>query len=107
MTAPSFIGYAVPYANLGVVDSNGWEISLNWNHKVNDDWRYWANFNLSHNFNVVKEMKEAPQSNAYQYSKNHRIGARSMYKFFRFYDAETPALYEKTFGKPFPNSLLR
>lgn len=105
MTAPSFIGYAVPYANLGVVDSNGWEISLNWNHKVNDDWRYWANFNLSHNFNVVKEMKEAPQSNAYQYSKNHRIGARSMYKFFRFYDAETPALYEKTFGKPFPKQL--
>ncbi len=106
MTAPSFIGYAVPYANLGVVDSHGFEISLNWNHRVNDTWRYWANFNISHNFNVVKEMKEAPQNNAYQYSANHRIGARSMYQFFRFYDAETPAIYEKTYGKPFPTQMV-
>lgn len=106
MTAPSFIGYAVPYANLGVVDSHGFEISLNWNHRVNDNWRYWANFNISHNFNVVKEMKEAPQNNAYQYSANHRIGARSMYQFFRFYDAETPAIYEKTYGKPFPTQMV-
>ncbi len=105
-TAPSFIGYAVPYANLGVVDSNGFEISLNWNHRVNEDWRYWVNFNISHNFNVVKEKKEAPLTNAYQYEANHRIGARSMYQFFRFYDAETPALYEQTFGKPYPEQLI-
>ena len=79
---------------------------MNWNHRVNDTWRYWANFNISHNFNVVKEMKEAPQNNAYQYSANHRIGARSMYQFFRFYDAETPAIYEKTYGKPFPTQMV-
>lgn len=105
MTAPSYIGFAVPYANLGVVDSDGFEISLNWNHRINNDWRYWANLNLSHNHNVVKEMKEAPQVNDSQYAAGHRIGARSMYQFFRFYDEDTPALYEKKYGKPFPKQL--
>ncbi len=105
-TAPSYIGFTVPYANLGVVDSWGWEISLNWNHRINDSWRYWANLNISHNQNKVVEMKEAPQNNIYQYSAGHRIGARSMYKFFQFYDSETtPAAYEKAYGKPFPKQL--
>lgn len=104
-TAPSYIGFAVPWANLGVVDSHGFEVSLNWNQRINEDWRYWANFNISHNFNKVVEMKEAPQVNGYQYAAGHRINARSMYKFFRFYDSETPALYEKEYGKPFPTQL--
>lgn len=105
MTAPSYIGFAVPWANMGIVDSDGFEISLQWNQRINENWRYWANLNLSHNHNKVVEMKEAPQVNAYQYSAGHRINARSMYKFYRFYDAETPALYEKEFGKPFPKQL--
>lgn len=106
LTAPSYVGYAVPYANLGVVDSWGWEVSLQWNDKINNDWRYWVNVNLSHNQNKIKEMKEAPLNNDYQYQKGHRIGARSQYKFFRFYDSETPALYEATFGKPYPEQLM-
>lgn len=39
-TAPIHIGFAVPYANLGVVNSWGWELSFKWNDKVNDDFRY-------------------------------------------------------------------
>lgn len=106
MTAPSYIGFKVPYANLGVVDSHGWELSLNWNQPVNEDWRYWVGVNISHNQNKVIEKKEAPQSNDYQYEKGHRINSRSMYKFFRFYDSETPALYEKIYGEPFPQQKI-
>lgn len=105
-TAPIHIGFAVPYANLGVVNSWGWELSFKWNDKVNDDFRYWATLNLSHNQNEVVEMKEAPLSNDYQYQKGHRLGARSMYKFFRFYDSDTPRLYEETFGHPYPKQLV-
>jgi len=106
-TAPSYIGFSsLPYANLGVVDSWGWELSLKWNDKIGDNFRYWVNVNLSHNQNKVIEKKEYPQSNEYQYEKGHRLGARNMYQFFRFYDADTPRLYEETFGKPFPEQLV-
>ena len=50
--------------------------------------------------------RESPYTNAYQYEKGHRIGARYMYKFFRFYDDETPRLYEEKFGQPFPKQLV-
>lgn len=105
-TAPAIVGFQPPYANLGVVDSWGWEVSLNWNHKVNDNFRYWTTLNLSHNQNEIIEKKESPYTNAYQYEKGHRIGARYMYKFFRFYDEDTPRLYEEKFGQPFPKQLV-
>ena len=105
-SAPAIVGFQPPYANLGVVDSWGWEVSLNWNHKVNDNFRYWATLNLSHNQNEIIEKKEAPYTNDYQYEKGHRIGSRYMYKFFRFYDEDTPRLYEETFGQPYPQQLV-
>ena len=105
MTAPSVIGFTVPMANLGKVDSWGWEVQMRWNDRIGSDFRYNLNLNLSHNQNKIIERKEAPLNNAYQYQKGHRIGARSQYQFFRFYDADTPRLYQETFGKPFPTQL--
>lgn len=104
-TAPSVVGFSTPYANLGIVDSQGWELSVKWNDKVGEKFRYWVNVNLSHNQNEIIEKKETPYTNDYQYEKGHRIGARYMYKFFRFYDADTPRLYEETFGQPYPTQL--
>lgn len=104
-TAPSVVGFSVPYSNLGVVDSQGWELSLKWNDKIGDKFRYWVGLNLSHNQNEIIEKKEAPYQNDFQYEKGHRIGARYMYKFFRFYDSDTPRLYEETFGQPYPTQL--
>ncbi len=106
MTAPALIGFKVPYANLGIVDSWGWEASLKWRDRIGKNFNYWANVNLSHNQNRIVERKEAPYSNDYQYQKGNRIGARYMYQFFRFYDADTPRLYEETFGEPFPKQLV-
>ena len=105
-TAPSVVGFQPPYSNLGVVDSWGWELSLKWNDKIGKDFRYWATVNISHNQNKIIEKKEAPLNNDYQYEKGHRIGSRYMYQFFRFYDADTPRLYEETFGQPFPKQLV-
>ncbi|MCD8302139.1 MAG: SusC/RagA family TonB-linked outer membrane protein, partial [Prevotellaceae bacterium] len=105
-TAPGFLGFSVPYANNGKVNSWGWELSLKWNDKIKENFRYWANFNLSYNQNKVIERKEAPQDNAYQYLKGHRIGSRSQYVFFRYYDSETPELYEKKFNRPYPEQIV-
>ena len=106
MTAPSIIGFTVPYANLGKVDSWGWEVQMRWNDRIGSDFRYNLNVNLSYNQNKIIERKEAPLSNEYQYQRGHRIGARSQYQFFRFYDKDTPRLYQETFGKPFPSQLI-
>ena len=97
-TAPSLIGFTVPYANLGEVNSWGWELSLKWNDRIGDSFRYWANLKII-------EDKQAPQSYDYQYTKGHRIGARSQYVFFRYYDEQTPELYEKTFNRPYPEQM--
>lgn len=106
-TVPSIIGFTVPYANLGETKSWGWEVSANWNDKIGQDWRYWIKFNLSYNQNEILEMKEAPQSQAYQYQKGHRIGSRSMYQFFKYYEGEkTEAEYKEAFGQDFPVQLV-
>lgn len=104
-TAPGLLGFSVPYSNLGEVNSWGWELSLKWNDKIGKDFRYWANVNFSYNQNEIVEKKEAPQDDAYQYQKGHRIGARSQYVFWRYYDEQTPELYEKTFNRPYPEQL--
>lgn len=101
-TAPGLLGFTVPYANFGEVNSWGWEVSLKWNDKIGANFRYWAGVNLSYNQNEIIERKESPQNNAYQYAKGHRIGAGSKYLFWKYYDENTPALYEQTFGQAFP-----
>jgi len=106
-TAPSIIGFTVPYANLGETKGHGWEVSFNWNDKVGQDFRYWVKANLSYNYNEIIEMKEAPQTNEYQYMRGHRIGARSMYKFWKYYEGEqTKAEYKAEFGTDFPTQLI-
>ena len=54
-TAPTIIGFSVPKANLGSVDSWGWELSLKWNDRLNSNFRYWIGANLSYNQNEIIE----------------------------------------------------
>ena len=106
LTAPGIIGFDVPYANLGAVDSWGWEASLKWADRAGQNFNYWVNVNVSHNQNKVIEKYEQPYSNDYQYEKGNRIGARYMYQFFEYYNEDTPRRYEETFGQPFPKQLV-
>lgn len=105
-TAPTTLGFDLPYANLGIMDSHGYEISLNWNDKIGQDFRYWGKLNLSYNQNEVVEMKETPQTNEYMYVKGHRYGSRSLYKFWKFYYDGCEADYKKEFGYDFPTQMV-
>lgn len=106
-TAPSVLGFTLPMANLGKVDSWGWEISLKWNDRIGDDFRYFVNLNLMYNQNKIIERKEAPLNQEYQYSKGHRIGSRLQYQFFEYYDENTtPAHYREVFGTEMPTQLV-
>ena len=103
---PTFIGFTPPYANFGIVDSHGWEVSINWQDKIGKDFRYSVKLNLSHNFNEIVEDRQAPQENDYMYTAGHRIGSRLQYKFWKLYYEGAEADYEKEFGKPFPTQLV-
>lgn len=106
-TVPSTIGFTMPYTNAGETKSWGWEVSIGYNDKIGKDFRFWSKLNLSYNQNEIIEMKETPQKNDYMLSRGHRIGARSMYKFWKYYEGEqTKAEYEQTFGTPFPTQLV-
>ena len=106
-TVPSTIGFTMPYTNAGETKSWGWEVSIGYNDKIGKDFRFWSKLNLSYNQNEIIEMKETPQKNDYMLSRGHRIGARSMYKFWKYYEGEqTKAEYEHTFGTPFPTQLV-
>ncbi len=106
MTAPTILGFTVPYSNLGEVKSWGWEASLNWQDKIGSDFRYWAKFNISYNQNEIIENYEAPQAYEYMSQKGQRIGSRSLLKFWKFYYDGAEADYEKEFGSKFPTQLV-
>ena len=106
-TVPSTIGFTMPYTNMGVTDSWGWEFSLGFNDKIGKDFRFWSKLNLSYNQNEVVEMKETPQKNEYMFQRGHRIGSRLMYQFWKYYEGEqTKAEYQQVFGTPFPEQLV-
>ncbi|MDO5525203.1 MAG: TonB-dependent receptor [Prevotella sp.] len=105
-TLPAILGFTPPKSNLGEVDSWGWELSLNWNSKIGKDFRYWAKLNLSYNQNEIVANFQEPQQNEYMYTRGHRIGKRSMYKFWKFYYDGAEADYEKEFGQPFPQQII-
>ncbi len=104
-TTPNFLGFNPPYTNFGIVDSHGWELSVNWQDDYGKDFRYSAKLNISYNQNEIIEDREAPQQNEYMYKRGHRIGARSQYKFWKFYYDGAEADYQQEFGQPFPKQL--
>ena len=105
-TIPGFLGFNPPYTNFGIVDSHGWEASINWQDKVGNDLRYSVKLNLSYNQNEIIEDRQAPQENDYMYTAGHRIGSRLQYKFWKYYYEGAEADYEKEFGSPFPTQLV-
>jgi TonB-linked SusC/RagA family outer membrane protein len=105
-SAPAFLGFTVPKANLGITHSWGWEVSAKWRDFIGKDWEYWAGVNLSYNQNEILEMKEAVKNNAYEMQKGHRIGARSLLKFFEYYSENTAAHYKEVYGVDLPTQLV-
>lgn len=104
-TAPIALGFVAPMANLGSVDSWGWELSLKWQDQLNTNFRYWLGTNISYNQNEILEKKETPQAYDYMMEKGHRIGARQLYKFYGYYYEGIEKDYERDFNQPFPKQI--
>ena len=46
-STPSIIATGLPNLNIGKVDNHGYEISLGWDHTLNNGIHYYANANMS------------------------------------------------------------
>ena len=93
----------MPAANLGEVDSWGYELSLKWNDKIGKNVTYWVEGNLSYNQNEIKELYEAPQNYSWMEQKGHRIGSRLIRKFWGFYEKDSDEKYFAEFGEHIPD----
>lgn len=59
---PGILGMTLPVVNVGETENKGFELQLKWNDKVGEDFRYWANFNLSFARNKIVYMNEVPNN---------------------------------------------
>lgn len=52
---PMYLGYQNPSQNAGKMHTNGWDLSINWNDKINN-LRYWATLNLSDSRSIIDNL---------------------------------------------------
>ncbi|MDD2283874.1 MAG: SusC/RagA family TonB-linked outer membrane protein [Paludibacter sp.] len=70
---PDFFGATPPAANLGQVNSFGYEVELKFNKRFNDT-RLWSTLSFSHNENEVKFKDDPILLPSYQKSEGYPIG---------------------------------
>lgn len=96
---PSILGMVLPLVNVGEVENKGYELQVKWNDQLNEQFRYWATFNMSYAKNKIVYKNEVKKNEPWMYETGRRIGARSMYKFWGFYDETADARYQEEFGR--------
>lgn len=97
-SAPGFLGMTLPAVNYGVVDNRGFEVSVGWNDKIGDKFKYWINANLSHAKSKIVEMDEVKRNEEYLYRTGLPVGQPFAYKFWGFYDDAANDRYKKQYG---------
>lgn len=70
---PSYFGATAPRANLGKVNSHGYELELRLNHVFSNGLRAWLNTSMTHAINEVKFKDDAPLLPDYQKGAGHAI----------------------------------
>jgi TonB-linked SusC/RagA family outer membrane protein len=78
-SVPSYYGATAPTANLGQVDSKGYEIELRWNKMLNRDWRLWGNASYTHATNKVKFADDPQLMPDYQKTAGKAINQTNSY----------------------------
>ena len=76
---PSYFGAKAPTANLGIVDSHGYELEFRLNKKFSNGLRAWANINITHAVNKVEFADDEQLLPGYQKDKGYAIGQTRAY----------------------------
>jgi TonB-linked SusC/RagA family outer membrane protein len=96
---PSYIGMTLPVLNNGVVDSHGYEVTLRWDDKIGNDFRYWVSPNLSFSRNKIVEQMEVRPNEDYLWRTGKPVNQPFGRKFWGFYDGTAEERYRAEFGK--------
>ncbi len=70
---PSYFGATAPRANLGKVNTHGYELELRLNHTLSNGLHAWLNTSMTHAVNEIKFRDDAPLLPAYQKGAGHAI----------------------------------
>ena len=92
---PNIVSISWPSMNIGIVNNQGYEISLGWNDRAGHDFSYYVNTNLSFARNKIMYMDEVPNTYDYMNFTGGSTGVRellggygiggNLYKFERLY----------------------
>jgi len=76
---PSYFGAKAPVANLGIVESQGYELQFNLSKVIGDGLRIWINSSMTHATNEVLFADDAELLPNYQKDEGYAIGQTSSY----------------------------
>lgn len=85
-SVPSYFGTTPPVANLGKVNSQGYELELHFNYATANNMRFWADLNMTHTRNRVIEADNPELLPAYQKSEGMQIGQAYSYVSQGYYN---------------------
>ena len=97
---PSILGMTLPVVNVGKTENKGFELQIKWTETLKNNIRYWANANVSFARNKIIYKNEVKQNEDWMYETGRRIGSRSMYKFWGFFDETADVRYQEEYGRP-------
>lgn len=95
-TVPSFSGIAaLPAANLGKVQNNGFEVEFKWRDKINN-FEYYFGGNFTYSKNKILHKEEATKMYPWMMDTGFSIGQQKAYKSNGFYN-----YLEEVYNRPF------
>lgn len=83
---PSYYGTTAPTANLGEVETSGYEIELRWNKVLNPDWRLWGNAVYTHANSEVIEADDPELLPEYQKDAGKPIDQTTAHVDYGYYN---------------------
>lgn len=84
---PSYFGASAPVANLGKVDSEGFELDIRWSKLLNHNWRLWGNTSLTHAVSKIKEADDPKLKPYYQQKADKSIDQTYSYVDKGYYNS--------------------
>jgi TonB-linked SusC/RagA family outer membrane protein len=83
---PSYFGGKAPVANMGKVNSSGYEVDIRYNKQLNSDWRLWGNFAYTHATSKIKEADDPMFKPEYQKKAGKSINQTYTYLDHGYYN---------------------
>jgi TonB-linked SusC/RagA family outer membrane protein len=84
---PSYFGQQAPVANLGEVENQGFEVSLNLNQRFDNGLGIWTEFSVTHAENKIIERDDPELTPAYQKQAGYAVGQARTHIDNGFFDS--------------------